>query len=86
MTTKQRKQIYLRAAVFFSKHYEKRISTKKEMGIICGFCDYSKLNDLEFDSFIEFRLFFVSGKMYWFDEYDQSERIFALLLCAEMCR
>ena len=93
LTKQQRKEVYLKAAEFFSKIQGKNYWSYFGAE---GFCDYLKLGQLE-GKYPEYQLFKPNGigrYEYWFNsrnhnkfgaKIDQTDRIHALLLAAEMC-
>lgn len=78
-----RRNIYLAAAEYFSEPYQ----------TASGMCRYCTMKDFSFDALVEYHLFSPHDYnplpmqwRFWFATYDQSDRINALLFCAEMCK
>lgn len=92
LTKKQRKEVYLRAVEYFNKIHGKNYGNV----MYVGFCDYLERyeNEQNCNRYIEYKLFKPKKRMcefqYWFDakkedKSEQTDRINALLLAAEMC-
>lgn len=91
MTNQQKQKIYLEAAKYFSKLQNKDYWHYYEAE---GFCDFvqnkKRINCSEFQEYQLFKPKVVKPYSYWFDvkkenKIEQTDRVYALLLAAEMC-